>query len=1078
MAITGVPTGIGDDLVIVTPTGQHSANGEGGTDTLRVDYRTLTTNIDYRYVSNGWYTFTDDFDSRIDHVNFERYELWFGSGDDVLQGGNLADSLSGGAGNDVITSGLGADSIDGGTGHDRWVGNYGGLNVDVALTLTTGNTWATIGATGAQLRRIEAVTLNTGSGNDLLDARAVAGNHTFNSGDGDDVFIVNAGRSAFSGGAGFDRLEADFSAASSRITMVYTSNGWHRLGDGAGVRSVDFVNIEQFWLTGGSAGDSLWGAAGNDMLSGNGGNDWLNGGAGVDTIHGGDGIDTWQTDQSARTLATNVNLNTQTTNVGVISGIEALHMTAGVGNDRLTAHAGAYNDNIFGNDGNDTVATGLGKDTVNGGNGTDTLVMDWSALTDPSAHITHRYVSNGWYRYSDKAGNRVDYVNFEQYNLTGGAGNDWLGGAVDMDTLTGGAGNDTLASDQGRATIDGGAGDDLWSANLGALSFNINVDAADSQINSQMTGRNFDLRNIERFALTLGGGNDSISTAGYALDDSIYGGIGDDTVNLGTGRDLAHGGDGNDLLILDYSAQTHGIGNRYTSNGWYRYAVGNDLHFVDHTAFERFDVTGGSGDDMLEGGGLHDILQGGAGDDVLNSAQGTAVIDGGTGSDRWQADLTGFTRSLSFDAAASQTTEQLTAAGLSVRNVESVNLSLGAGNDSVSTTGFAMDDTIYGGAGNDQIAVGLGFDLAHGGAGNDVLILDYSSAASSVSRWYTSNGWYRYGDTDGSMATDHIDIERFNVTGGSGSDALDGGSLADTLRGGADDDTLNGGTGGNDRIFGGDGSDTWIMDLGASTLAHQLVLNASGNGTLSNNNTQVSSIENVRLTTGAGNDTINLAASTGNHVINTNGGDDVVNLGRGQVHRVNGGTDNDLLIADASQSASSVRTVYVGNGWYGVQGLLGFDLQYVNVETFDITGSGFADNLSGHSGNDTLRGGAGRDILNGGDGNDVLFGGAGADQFWFNTWSGGVGVDLIADAEIGDRVRLSGITISSFTAGDGSQLLGGEAQLLSANGITSLFVGLNSTAGHDFRIDLTGSFDIGDVQLVNSGYTGADFILI
>ena len=41
MAITGVPTGIGDDLVIVTPTGQHSANGEGGTDTLRVDYRTL-----------------------------------------------------------------------------------------------------------------------------------------------------------------------------------------------------------------------------------------------------------------------------------------------------------------------------------------------------------------------------------------------------------------------------------------------------------------------------------------------------------------------------------------------------------------------------------------------------------------------------------------------------------------------------------------------------------------------------------------------------------------------------------------------------------------------------------------------------------------------------------------------------------------------------------------------------------------------------------------------------------------------------------------------------------------------------
>ncbi|MFN3293726.1 MAG: calcium-binding protein, partial [Gemmobacter sp.] len=341
MGITGLPTTAGNDLVIVTPPGQHSANGGGGTDTLRVDYRTLTTNIDYRYVGGGWYTFTDDFDSRIDHINFERYELWFGSGDDVLQGGGLNDSLSGGAGNDVITSGLGADSIDGGLGHDRWIGDYGSLNLDVSLVLTIGNTWASIAATGAQIRRIESVTLTTGVGADLLDTRAQSGNHWFSSGDGDDVFIVNAGRSTFNGGNGFDRLEADFSAATTRVTQVYTSGGWYRLADGAGRLSVDFINVEQFWLTGGSASDSLWGAAGNDMLSGNGGNDWLNGGAGRDTIHGGDGVDTWQADQSARTLATNVNLNSQTTNVGTISGIEALHMTAGVGNDNLVAHAGA-----------------------------------------------------------------------------------------------------------------------------------------------------------------------------------------------------------------------------------------------------------------------------------------------------------------------------------------------------------------------------------------------------------------------------------------------------------------------------------------------------------------------------------------------------------------------------------------------------------------------------------------------------------------------------------------------------------------------------------------------------------------
>ncbi len=1077
MAITGLPTGAGDDLVTVTPNGQHSVNGEGGTDTLRVDYRSLTTNVAFRYVGNGWYAFTDDFDTRIDHVNFERYELWFGSGDDLLDGRSGDDSLSGGAGNDTVNGGLGADSLNGGTGHDRWAVNYGSLNTDVVATLErTG--WSTIAATGAQLRGFEEAHLTTGSGADLLDVRKVVGNHVFNAGEGHDIFRVAAGRSSFNAGGGTDRLDANFSTATSRITQVYTANGWYRLGDSAGTLSVDFTGVEEFFLQGGSAGDSLWGGSLNDRLTGNGGNDWLNGGSGSDSIDGGDGSDTWQANHDSRTQNIQLDLNSQTASVATLAGVEALHFHSGKGNDVLTAHAGAYDDSIFGNDGNDQIATGLGRDTVNGGAGTDTLVMDWSALTDPAATIRHRYVSDGWYRYSDKVGNRVDYVNMDRYALTGGAGADWLGGGSSQDTLVGNAGNDTLDSGGGRATIDGGAGDDLWAANLSEFSFAILFDAADSQTNAQMTARDFDLRAIERLTLTLGAGNDVISTAGYALDDVIHGGSGDDSFSLGGGRDQVNGAEGNDLLTVDYSGQAGPVTTRYTANGWNRYAAGDDVQTIDYLAIERFHVLGGSGDDVLTGGSASDTLIGGAGDDVLNSAQGPAMIDGGAGNDRWQADLTGTNAAHAVNAAASQTTAQLAALGSGIRNIESVALWLGAGNDSIDTAAYALDDTVHGGAGNDTVALGRGFDEANGGDGTDLLVIDHAAATSSVTNVYTSNGWWRYGDQDGTMAVDHTGFERFSVKGGTADDSLTGGALADTLAGGGGNDTLHGGTGGGDRISGGGGVDTWVFDLGGSTLAHALTLDAAGNGTLANNGTTLSAIENVHLTTGAANDTIDLSAGIGNHRIWAGGGDDIIRLGRGLVQVVNGEGGTDTVIADASLSGSAVRSVYVGNGWYAVQGAAGYDLQHVNVERFDLTGSAFSDSLSGLAGADTLRGGAGRDILDGGNGDDLLFGGADADQFWFNPWNSGSGVDRIADAEAGDRLRLASLAVSSFAAGDGSGLFQGQAQIRSAGGITSLFVGMDSTAGYDFRVDLTGSFGLADFQLVNSAFTGADFILV
>src|SRR3546814_6939165 len=101
----------------------------------------------------------------------------------------------------------------------------------------------------------------------------------------------------------------------------------------------------------------------------------------------------------------------------------------------------------------------------------------------------------------------------------------------------------------------------------------------------------------------------------------------------------------------------------------------------------------------------------------------------------------------------------------------------------------AASNTIYGGAGGDEIwGQGLadllygdaGVDIIHGGGGNDVI----------------------YGDSDFGTGT-----EGDFLFGDAGHDIIYGGGGADSIVGGTGDDKLFGGAG-DDTILGGEGSDT------------------------------------------------------------------------------------------------------------------------------------------------------------------------------------------------------------------------------------------------------------------------------
>ena len=225
--------------------------------------------------------------------------------------------------------------------------------------------------------------------------------------------------------------------------------------------------------------------------------------------------------------------------------------------------------------------------------------------------------------------------------------------------------------------------------------------------------------------------------------------------------------------------------------------------------------------------------------------------------------------------------------------VEQANFTGTNGNDNI--TGTSGDDRIYGLGGNDTLNAGDGADFLEGGNGDD--LLSGGSGNDGDSYWVNSYGLY----------------------GGDGNDTLDGGTGDDYLDPGEGNDTINGGS----------GIDTMLLNYGSQTAPITITYTNSTNGTSSVGDS-FQSIEIINLTSGSGNDVLNLSALSGDGSI------------------INGSSGNDSIISGVSR-----------------------------------------DILDGSDGNDTLNGNDGQDRLVGGDGDDVLLGGAGNEQAQYG-FDGGI----------------------------------------------------------------------------------------
>ncbi len=378
-----------------------SIAGGSGTDWLDYSDYTSTVTVD---LANGTATGTSGI-SDIERING-------GSVADTLTGDRNRNRIEGGAGNDTLNGGLWDDSLNG-----------------------NGDADSLQGADGDD-------TLLGGAGNDVLDG-----------GDGDDRLTGQSGNDSLTGGDG-DDIVVETGSGSSPLTIAITDSSLSGFG-------TDTLNsdIEQASLTGASGADSLTatsfsgvvtlngaggddtlnGTANNDLLLGAGGNDSISADAGDDTISGGSGNDYiigW-------------------------SGTDVLFETAGSGNDTITltntSMSGALGDDtlttveraeLWGGDGDDTIsaASFSGSVTLVGGDGDDSLTG--TPLNDSllgGRGDDSLYGSNG-----------NDTIN-------GGAGDDSLVGSFGDDRIAGHTGDDTITGDDGDDVLVGGAGADTLS---------------------------------------------------------------------------------------------------------------------------------------------------------------------------------------------------------------------------------------------------------------------------------------------------------------------------------------------------------------------------------------------------------------------------------------------------------------------------------------------------------------------------------------------------------------------------------------------------------------------------------------
>ena len=406
----------GDDTIIVSQGGDDTADGDAGSDTLVIDWRTsftsVTTSSGPTDDGAGGFSgsYTNNFDRSVAYTGIERFDIQTGSGnddiitgngDDIIRLGNGDDfafgnggndNIRGGDGNDLLNGGSGNDTLRGGGGDDAYVVDAGGDKVEETANNGTDTVISRISYTlGANLENLTlsgmAGAIN-GTGNEL-----------------DNVIIGNASANILDGGLGADTLRGeggdDTYIVDSSDTVIEDP------GEGTDTVRADFsytlgANVENLRL-GGTGAINGTGNELDNVIEGNDANNVIDGRAGADVMRGRGGDDLYFVDNAGDVIDENPGGGTDAVRSSVsytLSGdVEKLTLVGsaadGTGNgldnvitgspvDNLL-RGGGGNDRLEGRDGDDRLEGGPGNDLLYGQAGADEFRFD-SAL-DPTTNV-------------------------------------------------------------------------------------------------------------------------------------------------------------------------------------------------------------------------------------------------------------------------------------------------------------------------------------------------------------------------------------------------------------------------------------------------------------------------------------------------------------------------------------------------------------------------------------------------------------------------------------------------------------------------------------------------------------------
>ena len=540
-------------------------------------------------------------------------------------------------------------------------------------------------------------------------------------------------------------------------------------------------NVSISAVIGGTLGnDTLIGSAVNNVIYGLSGDDRIVCGGGIDWLYGGLGNDRYEISHSSTRIYESLGAGTDSVYTSVsytlqlgqeIEVLSALSLTA---TTALTLIGNEFANTITGNAGANTIRGGLGRDRIDGRGGIDTA--DYSDKT-ASVSVT----LNGGSAVSVLVGGVAEDTLLNVENVTGGAGSDRLVGDGLNNILLGMAGNDTLCGGLGRDRLDGGAGLDLayYSERTTGISVTLKGGSAASVLVGGVAEDT--LLNVE--GLIGGSGADTLT--GDALDNLFLGNLGADRIDGGAGFDTAYysertaaisvvlkgasatsvfvggvaedtllnvegvvGGAGDDVLTGDGLANAFrgGLGQDRIDGGAgldtadYRdkaVAVSVTLAgskaatvFVGGVAEDTLlnveNVTGGTGDDVLKGDGLANVLSGGAGADTLQGMAGNDTY--------WVDDA----RDAVLEAVGGgRDTVYATVSYALARGQEIEALTLDPnGTGAFALTGNEFANTLTGNAGANRLAGGAGADTfvfdARLGGGNVDRLADFSAADDTI----------------------------------------------------------------------------------------------------------------------------------------------------------------------------------------------------------------------------------------------------------------------------------------------------------------------------------------------------------